>query len=126
MRFNERYTEDDDGNGRQGVAEELRLGDCVICFVRSDLSRTQVEGLRPRIYKELIMASGELVSCEGCGRDTRSKSRLCSRCTGCGSPDFSGLKDRSSPSIEDARRNAIRELAQRSIEDGWAYDDRDE
>lgn len=72
------------------------------------------------------MASGELVSCEGCGRDTRAKSRLCSKCRGLSSLDGSGLKDRSSPSVEESRRNAILELAQRSIEDGWAYDDGDE
>lgn len=62
MRFNERYTEDGDGNGRQGVAEKLRLGDCAICFVRSDLSRTKVEGLRSRIYKELKMTEKHRVN----------------------------------------------------------------
>ena len=71
---------------------------------------------------------GEIFICDGCGRDTTSTKRLCSRCTGLSSNSYDnrGLIGRKSPSIDESRRNIIRELVQRSESTGWAYDDGDE
>ena len=44
-----------------------------------DLPRLRFISYDPDIY---VNPNGEIMNCEGCGRDTRSKSGLCARCVG--------------------------------------------
>lgn len=61
----------------------------------------------------------DIFVCDSCGRDTRSKTRLCRRCRGVGDLN----DERPSPYGRRKRRRAKDDDAGREADEGWAYDD---